>query len=262
MDVSKDVSKHCAKDVSIDVSSWLVPTLEAAPGIIELLDSEYGYALDSSNKVSLWLGRKGNLLVQPSGPLQPLYGALSPAGRRGITFAAASSQYLIQSSSPIAAALANASYSMLAVLQPNATGASRTFWACGDVDTQGTIAHQVTATGKEAYRRTTSAGGATNNTSTTDVGPAPSIVSATYDATADLYNSWVNGGAAQVNQSQTRDATGVDALLAGASMTLGAITNPTNATVWGLLIALGVWTTADRLRLEQAARIYFLGASS
>src|SRR5688572_23446970 len=110
--------------------------LTAAPGAIVFYDGDYGYTKDGSDKVSLLASRIGSHTVaQASGPLQPTWGATSPAGRRGITFVTASSTRLVDPLTTLAGLIdGSQAYSSLLVAKYSAptAPAAQAIWAAGN----------------------------------------------------------------------------------------------------------------------------------
>lgn len=242
-----------ARGCQSSASAQALATLLAAPGAIAFFDSEYGVDADSVGSVTMRIG--GVLTASAS---KPARATLSPSGKRGITFTQASNQYLKQDASSIAAAIANGDYSALWVARSGGSAALRGSWGAGSSSGAAVVAHTVSSSNKDGTRRVTTAGGATGNTSTVDAPTSGcSVLTTIYDTTADTYDTWVSGATSLVAQANARDGTGADTLLIGGLWSAGVLANPSGLTIWGLIIATGKWTTAQRTSLEAAARIYW-----
>jgi hypothetical protein len=231
--------------------------LKRAPGAIGMFESESSVST-SGGAVTSWASLIGSdVLAQAGAAQRPTYGTITANSLRGVTFNMAASQYLADESSAIAAALAGVSYSALVVERAGGSLATRFTWGAASLGNDSVVAEGVTSTNTDHRRRVTSTAAATSNTgglvrSTT----AANVLTTTYDGTALLYNTWINGAASLVNASNTRVAqSGMNVISVGAiySNSGAAYTSFTGSTVWCVLIALGVWTAAERQALEAAA---------
>lgn len=132
--------------------------LMAAPGADVFYDGDYlaGIAKDGSNKVSAMLSRIGvHTVEQSSGLLQPTWGSTSPAGRRGITFTAASSHRLVDPLTTLGGLYdGSQAYSWLLVCKASALITQRMF-AFGDAAStaHGILHGMVVTTGLDRYHR-------------------------------------------------------------------------------------------------------------
>lgn len=231
-----------------------INALSAIPNTVAFFDSSYRVTEDVSHNVTAVTMRVGGALT-PSVSAPVVGSVVSPTGKRGVTFTLASNQYLIQAASSIATAIAEADYSALTLVRTAAGATVRANWAAGDNDGAAQVANVITGAEQLRHTRATSGGAATNSNGATVLSTsAPSLITETYDATGNLYNSWLNGTAEVAASANARDATGADTFIIGASWSSGAITLPSDATVWCVLIALGIWTTAQRQAYEAAAR--------
>lgn len=234
--------------------------LLAAPGADAFYDVDYlaGVTKDGSDKVSALLSRiGGHTLEQSSGPNQPTWGALSPTGRRGITFTGASGHRLVDPLTTLGALYTGTqAYSALWVAKISAPGTgTQAVWSIGASGSTTHVFHEGSqnTTGNDQRIRFTA--GAAN---TENVGSAHSttIVCATTLFTGSAYSAWLNGAASISASANTRSST-VDQLALGTRRISGAFGSNFTGEFYGLVLSRLQWTANERQALERAAKAYW-----
>lgn len=230
-------------------AQWLA-TLRGATGLVAMFYPEQASSVtkDGSNNVDALAPIVGTASLTETSTNRPVWGATSPTGRRGITFTAASSQRLKESSSALAAIIdGSQAYSSLWVAKQASAGATAALWSAGSSSTTDSIYEGVVSTGGERHRRFQTA--ATQNDGSA-LGTSIAMVSAVY--TGSAYSSWLNGTASLVAAANVRAPT-CD------MFSIGCQVSATPAGHWGgdfwlLMLSTSQWSTAERQRYESAAR--------
>lgn len=231
--------------------------LLAAPSLYLAYDADYQVTKDGSNLVTNLISRVGGHTIAATGAQRPTWGASSPTGRRGITFASASANRLVDPLTVVAAQLdGTQAYSALwgARFTTPTDGTQQILWGLGNSgNTADAIQEGIDATsGNDRRARGSVALGlaahAGNAHSTT-------IVTGSTVYTAATVSSWINGTASIVAAANVREPS-CDMFLIGARRLSGAYAAHFNGEFFWLSIALGAWTTAQRQAQEAALKAY------
>lgn len=229
--------------------------LLAAPGADVFYDGDYlaGITKDGSEKVSALMSRIGvHTVEQATAGNQPVWGATSPTGRRGVTFTAASNHRLIDPLTTIGGLYdGSQAYSALWVVKLASAATLQCVWSIGDSGSStNVIQERVGASGEDSRVRIadadSSAAGAHSTT----------IVCATTLYTGAAYSSWINGTLA-INASANVVAPTCDQLAIGTRRNAGAYGLPFGGEFYCLILSRTQWTASERQALEAAAKLYW-----
>lgn len=232
--------------------------LLAAPGAACFFDGDYGYAKDGSNKVSLLVDRIGGYSVsQGVGANQPTWGATSASGRRGIIYAAASSQRLVGAAALAAMLDGTQQVSALFVASSTVTGSNKYGWSIGST-TVASEAYGEGASATSGLSRSVRGPALVGENGSLALGAVPYCATSTLTTNGALLNTWVNGAASEVaSAAHAGKAPTCDGLSIGALLNGGAFSSFWEGEFYALILSTSIWTLAERQALEAAAKAYW-----
>lgn len=232
--------------------------LLAAPGADVFYDADYlaGTTKDGSDKVSALMSRIGSHTVeQATSANQPVWGATSPTGKRGITFTIANSHRLVDPLTTIGALYdGTQAYSALWVVKLTSATANQAVWSIGDSGSSANSVMEGANSSSQATVIRTATAGTTNSggTVTTNIACFTSLF------TGSAQSLWIDGTNA-INAAANTRAPVCDQLTIGARRNSGAFGLFLGAEFYALILSRTQWSTSQRQALEAAARAYYIG---
>lgn len=213
---------------------------------------------DGSERISSIFDRVSNdEAVQATDAQKPVWGATSPTGRRGATFAAASTRRLVGTTARLPDLLDGVTaYSCLWVATFSGFAAARAVWGVGDSGSSPNciIDSANATTGLDNRAR----GDGSATTGNNGGAHGTSIVVSSTVFTGAAYSSWLDGTASVSSAANTRSIA-VDTFVMGCRRLSGAYNAGMDGVIYALLVAPGIqWTTAQRQSYEAAARRYWV----
>lgn len=236
--------------------------MEEAPGmgIFFYPDDATRITVDDSNKASSLIDRIGGNEITSSGALMPTLGAISPTGRRGLTFTASANHRMVSVDATIANLIeGNIPYSEFLVIQCTNLSASRVIWCIGDSgNSTNCIYDQIIATtGLDNTARGDGVGVA-GSSGTVAHTTSIAVLTKIYDG--DSTSSWINGVQSMTDLVNARTVA-ADQYIMGCRRLSGAFGAGMEGTIWAHGIAPNtIWTSQEREAVEADATEWFIGS--
>lgn len=206
-----------ATDLAIDLAGAAANPYAAYGAIVDV-DPRYGFTTDTG--VDLIVDQIGSYeYAQGVGSQQPTRTASDAdfGGRPSLSFAAASSQYLVETGG-LGALVENATYSIAWVAKKASDGALMTPWSAGrSTSNNYYLLEGYAGTNLRQTTRRSASSSTVNGTVTIDVATGAHLVVATFDASDEGYVTRVDSGADSTGtftqDPSSTDRTGIGALV-------------------------------------------------